>query len=301
MSEPETNVLAAISDGLVAAAEKAGASIMTVDARRRYPASGVAWTENAIVTCDHIIEREDDITVRLASGEPRAARLAGRDPGSDLAVLTVDGGALTPAERGGPAKVGQLVLALGRPEPSIMASLGVVSSIGGAWQTATGSTVEGYIRTDTTFYPGFSGGPLVDALGRVMGVNSSRLGRGAGLTLPAASVDAIVQALLKSGRVRRGYLGIATQPVPIPAALAAKLPQPQERGLMIMSVEPASPADAAGLMVGDILVAFGAAQVTDHRDLQRQLGAAEVGKAVTLAILHGGEPRSLSVTVGERE
>jgi S1-C subfamily serine protease len=160
-----------------------------VDARQRLPASGVIWTpDGTVVTSDHVIEREDNIRIGLASGQTVQARLVGRDPGSDLAVLRIEGTAaaaeLAPA---GAAKVGHRPPSAGR-RGDVMASFGVIGAVGGPWRTFRGMTVEGYIRSDTTFYPGFSGGPLVDSEGRVVGINSSRLGRGAGLTLPAAAV-----------------------------------------------------------------------------------------------------------------
>jgi S1-C subfamily serine protease len=180
-----------------------------------------------------------------------------------------------------------------------MASLGVISAIGGPWRTMRGSHIDGYIRTDTTFFPGFSGGPLVDAMGRVVGVNSSRLGRGAGVTIPAAAAAKVVDALVKQGRIRRGWLGVASQPARLPATLAAKLGG-QESGLLLVMVEADSPADRAGLLMGDILVAMAGSPVIDTDDLQAQLGPESVGQARELKVLRGGNPVSLTVTVGER-
>ncbi|MBA4181843.1 MAG: signal protein PDZ [Anaerolinea sp.] len=302
MTHPSTT-LTELSDALAAAVEKAGASTVLVNARRRIPASGVIWSaDGAILTSDHVIERDEEITVVLADGRELAATIAGRDPGSDLAVLRVKADGLVAAERSpqGAARVGNFVLAVGRPSPEgPMASFGVISALGGPWRTFRGTEVEGYIRSDTTFYPGFSGGPLVDAAGRVVGINSSRLGRGAGLTIPVAAAARVADDLLNQGRVRRAYLGISSQPARLPAALSAKL-NGQESGLLIVQVEPASPAEAAGLGIGDILVGFGGAPVTDTDSLQAALGAKKVGDPVAVAILRGGEPRDLTVTLGER-
>ncbi|MER3420648.1 MAG: signal protein PDZ, partial [Chloroflexota bacterium] len=150
-------------------------------ARRHIPASGIVWQPGVILTCDHVLERDEDITITTPQGRELPARLAGRDPGSDLAVLRVETTDLTPAEPtpDGSARVGHLVLAVGRPGNGPMASFGVISAVGGPWRSFRGGVVEGYIRSDTTFYPGFSGGPLVDTAGRAVGINSSRLGRGA--------------------------------------------------------------------------------------------------------------------------
>jgi S1-C subfamily serine protease len=180
-----------------------------------------------------------------------------------------------------------------------MASFGVVSTVGGAWRTFRGAQVDGYIRSDTTFFPGFSGGPLVTVAGQVAGINSSRLWRGSGLTIPVAATAPIVDALLAGGRLRRGYLGIGSQATRLPEALAAKAGG-QASGLLIVGVEPESPADAAGLLVGDILVRMGDTQLTDTDDLQAALGPSSVGQAVAVAVLRGGEPQTLTVTVGER-
>ena len=303
-NETSRSALTELSDALAAAVERAGAATVRVNARRRLAASGVVWSPDGVVlTSDHVIEREEEIKVGLPGGREVPARLAGRDPGSDLAVLRVSGADLTPAERAleNSAKVGHIVLALGRPTAEgLMASMGVVSTLGGPWRSFRGGQVEGYLRSDVTFYPGFSGGPLVDAAGRVVGINSSRLGRGAGLTIPAAAAQKIVDALLRQGRIRRGYLGIGSQPVRLPPALAAKLGGGQETGLLVVTVEPGSPAERAGLLIGDILVGMAGAPVRDTDDLQALLGSDRVGQAAPLIVLRGGDRRELTVTVGER-
>jgi S1-C subfamily serine protease len=298
----DSTVLSDLSDSLAAAVEKAAASVVTVSARRRLAASGVAWTaDGAVLTSDHVLEREDDIKVTLPDGSEHAATIAGRDPGSDLAVLRLVGVALTAAEHALEARVGNLVLAVGRPtSEGPMASFGVISTIGGPWRTFRGTEVGGYIRSDTTFYPGFSGGPLIDVAGRVVGINSSRLGRGAGLTLPVAAAALIADDLLKQGKVRRAYLGISSQTAKLPASLAAKLGG-QETGLLVVAVETGSPAELGGLLIGDILVALAGKPVAETDDLQAQLTPALVGKPTALTVLRGGVPTDLSVTVGERK
>lgn len=300
----KASALTDFSDALAAAVETAAASTVLVNARRRFPASGIVWNaDGAIVTSDHVIERDEDITVITPDGKELPATIAGRDPGSDLAVLRVAGAGLAPATQSPPdsARVGNIVLALGRPSnEGPMASFGVISAIGGAWRTFRGTEVEGYIRADTTFYPGFSGGPLIDVAGRVVGVNSSRLGRGAGLTLPVAAASRIANDLLKQGRVRRPYLGISSQGAKLPPALAAKLGG-QESGLLVVQVEPGSPAETAGLGIGDLLVSYQGKPVTDTESLQHALGTSTIGQSVTLTVLRGGEPRDVTVTLGERK
>jgi S1-C subfamily serine protease len=295
-------VLAELSDGFAAAVERAAASTVTVNARRRLPASGVAWADGVVLTSDHVIERDEDIKIGLPNGQEVAGQIAGRDPGSDLAVIRVSGAPLPAAERvpDGAAKVGHLVLAVGRPgSDGPMASLGVIGAIGGPWRTMRGAQVDGYIRSDVSFYPGFSGGPLVDLHGRVVGINSSRLGRGAGLTIPAAAAAKVADALLAGGRIRRGYLGLGSQPVRLPEALAGRLGG-QETGLLIVSVEPGTPADRGGVLLGDIIVRMNGNPIRDTDDLQAQLGPDSVGRATPVTALRGGEPRDLTITVGER-
>jgi S1-C subfamily serine protease len=302
MPETMSPVLAELSDALANAAERAASSTVLVDARRRLPASGTIWSaDGVIVTSDHAIERDDNITVVLADGRELKATIAGRDAGSDIAVLKVDAAGLTAAERSpeGAARIGNIVLALGRPsKEGPMASFGVIGAIGGAWRTFRGSQVEGYIRTDTTFYPGFSGGPLIDVHGRVVGINSSRLRRGAGLTIPVSAVANVVGDLLSGGRVRRAYLGISSQAARLPATMSAKL-DGQETGLLVLTVEPGSAADKAGVLMGDILVKLAGTTVSDTDTLQSLLTSDRIGHAAPATVLRGGEPRELSITLGE--
>jgi S1-C subfamily serine protease len=289
----------AISDGLAAAVAVAAASVVTVDARRRIAASGIAWSDDTVLTANHVVER-DDITIRNADGTELTATLAGRDPGTDCAVLRVSGGTLTPAVRASsPAKVGHLVLALGRPETDIRASLGIINRVGGAWRTFRGGTVEGFLQAGVEMLPGFSGGPLINAAGESLAMNSSQLGRGSGMAIPLAALAPIVEQLLSQGRIRRAYLGIGTQAAALPQALSAKVGG-QAAGLLITSVEPASPADKGGLLMGDILVKLAGSVVDGADSLQAQLGGDRVGVATPATVLRGGETLDLTVTPGER-
>ena len=295
------NTLARLSDDLAAAVELAGAGVVTVNARRRMPASGIVWTEDGlIVTANHVVERDEDITVGLPDGRDVAALLVGRDPGRDLALLKAEASDLTPAPRTeATAKIGHFVLAVGRPGPSgPMASFGVVSAVLGAWRTARDATIEGVIRADVAMLPGFSGGPLVDAQGRVVGLNSSTLGRGGGLTVPVAAIAASVDALQAHGKVRRGFLGIGAQAVRLSAA-QAKL-HGREQGLLVVAVEEDGPAERDGVMIGDVIVALNGDTVTEVEQLQDRLTGEWVGKALPIRVIRAGAPHELRVTVGER-
>jgi S1-C subfamily serine protease len=193
-----------------------------------------------------------------------------------------------------------LVLALGRPGSSVTASLGIVSALGGEWRTWQGGTIDQFVRLDVAVYDGFSGGPLVDATGRVAGINTSGLARATALTVPAPTVSRIAGQLLARGHIARGWLGIATQPVRLPAALQRSLGTQAEAGLVVVNVEAESPADRGGLLIGDILLALDDRAVSDPGDVLGALGGDRIGQAVALTVARGGRAERLTVTVGER-
>jgi len=291
--------LSEFSNGLALAVEKGGAGTVLVDARRRYPASGIALAVDLVLTADHVVTRDAEIKVRTGEGKTLAATVAGRDPGSDLAVLRLTEKGLTPAARSSTAAtVGQLVLALGRPsEDGVQASWGIVTAIGGPARTGRGGLLDKYLQTETTPYPGFSGGPLVDADGGVLGLNTSGLTRGGALTIPAEVAWPIGEALAKDGSVKRGYLGVRTQPVELPEGAAAG----QHQGLLIIWLEDRGPAASAGLLVGDIITGVGGKTVNDPDDIFRILTSAAVGKPIEVMIVRGGRAQSVRVQVGERK
>ena len=296
-----SNLLVEFSNAMADAAEKASLSTVLVDARRRMPASGIAYTSDLILTAHHVIERDEGIMVRLGDGGEVPATLAGRDPGSDLAVLKLERAAAKPAEAAEGVKIGQLVLALGRPSSDgFEASLGVISAVGGPVRTPHGS-LEKYIRTDAILYPGFSGGPLVNAEGKVAGLNTSGFGPGAVLTIPAEIAWKIAAQLAEHGSITRGYLGIRSQPVEVSSAAQTILGREQKVGLLIISVESGSPADTGGLLVGDILVGFNGAEVTDHEDLFAHLTGEVVGKPSAVEVMRGGQRTVLQVKTGVRQ
>lgn len=295
-----SNVLVELSNAMAAAAEKAGASTVLVNARRRMPASGIAFAADLVLTANHVIEQDEGITVILSDGAEVPAKLAGRDPGSDLAVLRLEKALAKPAETSSEAKIGALVLALGRPSrEGIEVSLGVISAVGGPVRTAHGS-IDRFIRTDTTPFPGFSGGPLVDAEGRVIGLNTSGFGRGVGLTLPADYAWKVADQLTKHGSVQRGYLGIRSQGVELSAAVQKSIKREQAAGLLVISVEDGSPAETGGLIVGDILAGIDGQPVEDHDGLFARLSGDAVGKSLPVEILRGGQPQTLKIKIGAR-
>ena len=304
MSNPNgNNTLTALSDAMADAVETAGKSTVLVNGRRRFPASGIAYAPDLILTANHVLEREEDIPVLLPDGSQISANLAGRDPGSDLAVLKLSGTLPAIAQAASQqAQVGQLVLALGRPTPEgIQASLGVVSAIGGPVHTRRGGLLERHLRTDAIPYPGFSGGPLIDTDGQVLGMNTSGLTRGASLAIPVSLAWQIAESLARHGSVKRGYLGVRSQPVDIPDPQKESLDRSQETGLLLVGVEKNSPAEAGGLMVGDIIVGFAGAPLSDPDELLTRLTGEVVGRPTPVEVLRGGQLQEIKVTIGERK
>lgn len=301
---PETqSVLLTLSNNLADAVERAGRSTVTVHARQRHSASGIHWRPGVIVATDHTIERDDDITITLPDGKSVPTTLAGRDPSTDLAILKVDAANLPAAAVGDAAtlKVGHMALAIGRfGEGGLGTSLGVVSALGGAWNTWRGGRVDQFIRADVTLYPGFSGGPLVNAAGEIVGVNTSGLSRSMGLTIPAATVNRVVDQLLAKGRIARGYLGLGLQPVRLPDTLNRAVGISSETGVIVISIESGGPAEKAGLFIGDIIVTLDGTPVTDTDAVQGLLGPDRIGSALRAKVARGGQPVDVTITVGER-
>jgi S1-C subfamily serine protease len=296
-----SGVLSSLSNALATAAETAGESVVRVEGRRRLPASGIIWSaDGVIVTAHHVIEQDGDIDIGFSDGGAAKARLVGRDPTTDVAVLKAQASGLSPASWADTSelRVGHLVLALGRPGEKVMATFGIVSALSEEWRTPAGGNLDYYLQTDVVMYPGFSGGPLVDVTGRALGLNSSALLRGVSVTVPASSLTRTVETLLAHGRVRRGYLGVGAQGVRLPAALAAQLSQ--ETGLLLGSVEAGSPAERSGLFMGDTIVAFDGQPVRHLDDLLALLSGDRVGKTAPVRIVRGGQVMEVSVVVGEQ-
>jgi S1-C subfamily serine protease len=302
MSHPtnDADVLSAFSNQMADAVERIGPALVLVNGRPRGAASGIVFGPDLVLTADHVLEREDDLTVQSDDGRSLPAQFVGRDPASDLAVLRVqDLGRPAAAAAPEPARVGQIVLAVGRPSASgPMASIGIVSAVGGPLRTGRGAMVERYIQTDATPYPGFSGGPLIDAHGAVVGVTTTGLVSGVALAVPAAIAWSIGETLAQQGFVKRGYLGISSQPVALPESQRAG--RAQERGLLLVRVEEGSPAAQAGLLLGDILVGLNGQTVTDTDELQALLSGNNVGASVAAEVIRGGALQTVQVTIGQR-
>ena len=291
-----------LSTALAGIVESTGQSIVRVEGRSRQAASGIVYhADGVIVTAHHVIERDDALHVGLPDGACVEATLIGRDPGADLAVLRVAQTGLTAASwvQADDVRVGNLVLALGRPGRQVQATSGIVSALGGAWRTGAGSEIDRYLQTDVVMYPGFSGGALTAMDGRIAGLNSSALVRGASVTIPASTVTRVVETLLAHGRMPRGYLGVGLQPVRLDATLQDAL-DGQATGLMLMSVEANSPAALGGLLQGDVLVKLDGMPVRQLDDLQALLTGDRVGRTVTVRLARAGAIHDQAVTIGQK-
>jgi len=295
------DVLHTLSQELATLVDAAGRSVVRVDARRRRPASGTVWSADGIlVTTAHAVERDDDLTVGLPDGGEAEASLVGRDPLTNVAVLRVKRTDLIPATWAEPddLRVGHLVVALGRPGRTVRARFGIAGAIGGEWRTPHGGRFDRYIEAAIGGASGFSGGPLLDARGRAVGLTARGLLPRTVLAIPATTLRRVADTLLTHGRMQRGYLGLGGHPVTLPAALR---PRPdQETGLLVVAVEPGAPADRAGVLLGDTLVALNDQPIHNAHELSAWLSEAQIGTPVALALVRAGQPHRLDVVVGER-
>lgn len=295
--------LQALSNNIAEIVAQAGKAIVSVNANRRFSPSGIHWRKGIIVTSDESLKRYDDITVTLANGKKASVSLLGRDPSTDVAVFKIDNSDIPVATIGDATnlKVGNLVLALARSnEGDIRAAMGAVSVVGDAWKSMSGGKIDQFIRPDIALYPGFSGGALVDALGNIVGMNTSGR-RGTALTIPASTIDRVVEQLVTKGRIPRGYLGLGMQPVRLPENLKNSFNLTSNGGVIVVNVEPNSAAENAGILLGDVLVNFDNTTVEDTNDVLALLNdSSRVGKSVQIQLIRGGELIELNLTVNER-
>ena len=302
LTQENAGTLAALSAELAGVVARVGPSVVRVDDGSRLTATGIVWAADGVVlTTSHGVERDEDLAVVLADGTRLAATVAGRDPETDLAVLRVTGSGLTPVIQANPdaVQVGQIVLALGRPgESGLQATLGIISA---KQEAQDGGRPEYILHTDATLYPGFSGGPLVNVQGQVVGLTNLGFGRGLGMALGLPILTHVADALLAGGTVQRGYLGVSTQSAPLPQSLRTTLGLTQERGLLVVQVESGGPADHAGLQLGDTVLGLNGAALDDVDDLRGHLRGLAAGQAVTLNLARGGAAHDLTVMLGARE
>ena len=303
----DDDLLDAYSRAVIHAVDTVGPAVVKIDAERG-GGSGVVFTPDALVlTNSHVVHRASRLTMTLADGRSFRADVVGSDPDTDLAVVraTVAAGASLPWASLGDSRgvrVGQIAIAIGNPygfHHSVTA--GVVSALGRSLRSQSGRLMDDIIQTDAALNPGNSGGPLVTTRGEVIGINTATILPAQGLCFAIASNTArfVVSRLLRDGRIRRSYIGVAGQNVPVPRALARANQLAVSSGVAVMSVEPNSPAMTAGVRDGDIILAFAGEPVTGIDDLHRRLTEDRIGIAAPLMILRRGERRQLTIIPAE--
>lgn len=287
-----------ISDALAELVSRTERSVVRVDGRRA-PASGFIWSNGVVVTADHNLER-DEISVGLPDGKAARAVVAGRDPATDLAALRVDTGESPALEWADAAvlRAGQLLLGVTRPGRAPRASLGCLSRVSDSWRAPSGGKLDRYLEAELPLHPGLSGGLAVDLRGRVAGMLCAGLARGLPLVVPHPTLERVVAQLLGQGRVRRGFLGVSTLPVRLGGTLERAAGQ--AGALLVSAVEPRSPAERAGLLLGDALLSLDGERLSSVGDLLPLLDEDRIGRSFPLAVVRGGEVRKLEIEVGAR-
>lgn len=329
------STLLEMSNALADVVEQVGQSIVRVEARRRLPATGFVWSSDLIVTAHHVLERKEGIVIGLPDGRTVEAILVGRDQSTDVAILRANHGLAPLPLADTPLRVGNLVLAVGRPSKHVQTSLGVVGAIGfnimdedaipqmppqeerggrgrggemrrrwmenqrAMFAALSGMLKEGAVQTDVVMYPGFSGGALIDAGGFVRGMMTSGISADGSFTVSVKTIQRVAESISTHGKVRKGFLGVGAQPVQLQAAVAQQLQQ--DTGLLLVSVEAGSPAEQGGLYIGDVIVALDGQPTRYLDELLSMLNGERVGKTVSVSVLRGGTVNTVNVTIGERE
>jgi len=298
----QKNPIAELSANLADAVETAGKSIVAIHARRRIPSSGVVWRDGIIVSAGHTVRTDGDVAVSLPNGDAARATVVGRDAATDLVVLRLNGGSATVAQRADAdaARVGSLVLAVGRPGSKVTASFGIVSAIAADWRGAAGGRIDRVLRLDLSIYDGFSGGSLVDSNGAVIGIDNSALARGTPTALPASTVDRVVDELLERGHIRRPFIGVAVQQVVLNAATVARHKLSHDGALVVVSIADGSPAESAGILIGDVLLSAGGQPLRRPTDLLDALSTIADGASLELEHLRGDAITKSKVTPIDR-
>jgi len=298
----EPTALAALSADLTALVERAAPSVVRVEGRRRAAASGLVWSpDGVLVTAHHAVERDEEIEVGLPSGDTAVAEVVGRDPSTDLAALRVRASGLAAVDWPEAPAIGPgaLVVGVTRPGRTPRAGLGVLARASGEWRPPQGGRLDRWLETTLDLHRGLSGGLAVTAAGAPLGLLSAGLVRGTAMVVPAATLRRVVKSLLAHGEVRRGYLGVATTPLSLPAALRAATGE--EVALLVTAVEPDSPADRAGLRFADAILSFGGERLQEPGALLGLLAEDRIGDAVVLRVLRGGDVLEVAVTIGTRD
>ena len=312
----DRRLLDAYSQAVVGAAEKVSPSVVNIEALRGLRSgvrmgsrlgsgSGFVFTPDGfILTNSHVVHEATGIEVTLSDGRHLLADLIGDDPETDLAVIRIHASGLPHAALGDSRRlrVGQLVVAIGNPYGfQCTVTAGVVSALGRSFRTGTGRLIDQIIQTDASLNPGNSGGPLVDSRGEVIGVNTAVILPAQGLcfAIPSSTAAFVAARLIRDGRIRRGYIGVGGQQVPLPQGLVRFHRLPVDSGVLVIAVEPGSPAARAGVREGDIMIGFGGRPIAGIDDLHRTLTEPQIGVRSSLAILRDSQPLVLNIVPKE--
>jgi S1-C subfamily serine protease len=293
----------AISNALADATEKAAAHAVAVHTEPRGSSSGIIWRPGLIVTAEHALRRDEEIQATLPDGKVASAKLQGRDPSTDLALLKCGEATTAPAAWGdsGRFRAGQLTLVVGRTRASgAVAALGCVSLVTSERRVWGGAAISPYVRLDVALQRTAVGGAVIDSSGQVAGVATPKFAPAGALALPVATVNRVVDALLAKGHIPRGYLGVGLQPIRLPDNLCEALERREKTATIVLEVEAGGPAHKAGVLIGDILIGLHGKQVMRLEDVHAHLHGEQIGKAVNAEFLRGGERREASIVIGER-
>ena len=296
MAEHATDLLNQFSDAVAARTAAAAPLVVGIDAGRGRWRSAVLWRGDVVIASEQVLPKLDEAELHFSDGQRVKARLAGRDPGTNIAAFRLPSPLSATLPQPGEPKLGSLVLALsadGRGGAAIR--FGIVRSLGPAWHSRAGGRIDSRIALDLTLARNAEGGPVIDAAGRRLGMSTAGPG-GRAIVIPAATIERVLEPLLAHGRIDRGWLGVALQQVALPEGVAAG----QGRGLMVMRIAPDSPAAAAGVIVGDILVAVDGAVTAHPGAIARRFGPESIGKPVELRLIRTGAPQVLTATVTAR-
>ncbi len=290
--------LASLNDDIQSVVKRAGDSVVEVRARRRMPSSGVAWPgDGLVVTALHTVEDEEGIEIGTARGESFPAEIAGRDPSTGIALLCAKKASFAIPAWGDTAKLepGELLVLVASSGNGRRVSLTTASVVGGVWTTDQGGRIDRYLETDARLFPGFSGSLLLAADGRAIALATAGLRRRTPLAIPVETLRRVVESLLEHGQVRRGFLGITTYPIRLPHSVKS-----QRAGLLVLSVQEGSPAEKAGLFLGDVLLGIDGRKIDSPSALLSILGEERIGKALEARILRTGKEERVSIVVGSR-
>src|SRR6476659_7708737 len=291
------NIWSKLSTELAEVSAAVGKSVVSVQGTR-HPSSGIVIAKDAVVAASHAVRRDDEVTVITAPGQKLSGRVSGRDPSTDLVVLRLQQPIDAPTVRWASTsnlRVGELVLALARTRRGhVVASSGIISGlINAPMRTWRGGEIDQFIRPDLTMYPGFSGGPLVNSQGELLGMNTAGLHR-SGITVPSATVQRVSAELLEKGSLKRPYLGLAMQAASLPESLRIRLNLSVSEGLLVVHVEPGSPADKAAIFLGDVLIALAGKQADDIDAVQSVLRSHKPGDSIEASLVRGGKITTIS-------